>query len=649
MRLKALRAFTVPALLLALIAGCATRPPDEEPSAADEATRAAEARAGDLVAEDRPLAAARIYRDLIEEASPEQAQRWRLRIVEVLFDAGFPELGLEWQRELDARAVPAELATRKAIVDARAAIFQRQGVRALRLLPPIEAGMDDELRARILAVRADAYGVTGQPGRALAIRIDREDLLTDDGAIDANHEAIWTLLQGLPADRLRELGEREDSPVLNGWAELALAVQRARMGERPVPEVLAGWREDYSGHPADRRFVATLRDRVTAELTWPRRVALLLPLSGRLARAGEAIRDGLMAAYYDQPGYVERPRIEVYDTGSEGPGVTAAYERAVDDGARFVIGPLAKGAVAELAQRGSLETPILSLNYLPDDAEAPPDDLYQFGLLPEDEARQAADAAIQNEHYNALALAPAGNWGGRMIDGFRSHYEELGGVILETARYNSEASDYGRPIQALLNLDSSYARERRLQNTIGRDVRFEPRRRRDVEVIFMAAMPRQARLLEPQLEFHRAGDLPVYTTSHVFSGVPDPDSDWDLNGLFFTDIPWILDNLEDADPLYGSVIGHWPSARNRYPRLYALGIDAFAIVPHLGRLGESEQAVLNGRTGRLTLGANGRVHRQPRWATFIEGRPVPVNRPEANPDEEDGELGEDVRSRAGDS
>ncbi|MEF8833585.1 MAG: penicillin-binding protein activator, partial [Halofilum sp. (in: g-proteobacteria)] len=213
--------------------------------------------------------------------------------------------------------------------------------------------------------------------------------------------------------------------------------------------------------------------------------------------------------------------------------------------------------------------------------------------------------------------------------------------------YNSEASDYGRPIQALLNLDSSYARERQLQNTIGKDVRFEPRRRQDIEVIFMAAMPRQARLLEPQLEFHRAGDLPVYATSHVFSGVPDPDSDWDLNGLFFTEMPWILDNLDDPDPLYQAVTEHWPGSRGQYPRLYALGIDAFVVLPHLGRLGENGDAVLNGRTGRLTLDGQGRIHRQPRWATFIKGRPVPVNRPEATPEEE--EPGEDIRTRADDS
>ena len=630
MRFKALRAVTIPALLLALIAGCATRPPAEEPSAEEQATAQARAEAQDLIDAGEPLAAVRIYRDLAADAEPEQAQRLRLLIVEVLFDAGYPELALEWQRELDARAVPADLNTRKAIIDARAAIVQRQGVRALRLLPAIAPDMDDGLRARILAVRADAYGITGQPGRALSIRIEREELLADDEAIDANHEAIWSLLQGLPADRLRELAEQENAPVLNGWAELALAVQRARMGEKPVPAALDVWRDDYSDHPASARFAVNLRDRVTAEMSWPRQIALLVPLSGRLANAGHAIRDGLMAAYYDQPEYVQRPRIEVYDTGAD-----------------FVIGPLAKNAVAELAGRGSLETPVLSLNYLADDADGRPQDLYQFGLLPEDEARQAADAAIQNEHFNAVTLVPAGNWGGRMSDGFRSRYETLGGAVVESSRYNSEASDYGRPIQALLNLDSSYARERRLQNTIGRDVRFEPRRRQDIEVIFMAAMPRQARLLEPQLEFHRAGDLPVYATSHVFSGVPDPDSDWDLNGLFFTDLPWILDNLDDPDPLYRSVTEHWPGARGQYPRLYALGIDAFAVLPHLGRLGESDQAVLNGRTGRLTLDTDQRVRRQPRWGTFIKGRPVPVNRPEATPEEV--ELGEDVRTRAGDS
>jgi outer membrane PBP1 activator LpoA protein len=331
----------------------------------------------------------------------------------------------------------------------------------------------------------------------------------------------------------------------------------------------------------------------------------------------------------------------------QGVGPAAAYERAVAEDADFVIGPLAKSAVAAVAGLDSLEVPVLSLNYLPADAAAAPEGLYQFGLLPEDEARQAAEAAIQNGQRNAIALVPAGQWGGRMLEAFRERYQSLGGLLLEVSRYNSKASDYGRAIQRLLNLDSSYQRERLLQSRIGRDVRFEPRRRRDVDVIFMAAMPRQARLLEPQLEFHRAGDLPAYATSHVFAGSTDEEADWDLNGLYFTELPWILDNIEAPDGLYRQVVEYWPGARERHTRLYALGIDAFGLLPHLERLGRRDE-VFNGQTGRLRLDEHAQIRRELRWARFVEGKPVSVPRPGAQP-ARDVELGSDVRERAGDS
>ncbi|MDZ7749353.1 MAG: penicillin-binding protein activator [Halofilum sp. (in: g-proteobacteria)] len=603
-------------------------------------------RAQRLVDEGRPLAAVRIYRDLAAAADAAGRQRWHLRIVELLFDQGYPELALEWNRRIDDAAVPAELRDRRRVLDARAAVEQREGIGALRRLPALDPEMPRELRARLLAVRADAYALTGQPGRAVLARLQRAELLATAAAIDANHEAIWSLLQSVPVDRLERLSELDEAPIMRGWVELARAVRSARLGERPVPEALRDWRNRFPDHPAAARFVESLRERVIEQLTYPKKIALLLPLSGRLADPARAIRDGLLAAYYDQPGYIARPDIAVYDTGEDGLAPAAAYERAVAEGAAFVIGPLAKDAVARLAERDRLEVPVLSLNYLPDERPARARDFYQFGLLPEDEARQAAEAAVQNRRLNAVTLVPAGDWGARMLGAFRTRFDALGGVVLETSRYNSRATDYGRPIQALLNLDASYARARTLQSTIDRKVRFEPRRRQDVEVVFVAAMPKQARLIEPQLEFHRAAEIPAYATSHVFTGTPDPEADWDMNGLYFTEIPWILENLDSPSELYARIAERWPGLHERFPRLHALGMDAFALLPHLERLRVNPEAGLAGRTGRLTLDARRRVHRQLRWAVFIEGRPVPVPRPGAANPEDAEAVGADVRERA---
>lgn len=599
-------------------------------------------RAESLAEDGRPLAAVREFRDLADSADPADAQRWRLRAVELLFEHQYPELALEWHDQLDNEAVPLELRTRKQVVDAQAAVARRQGIRALRLLPETFPDMPGDLRARVLGTRADAYRLTGQPALALIARIERESLLAEDEAMARNHREIWAILETMPVARLELLAQIENAPVLRGWANLAQAVRGARLGRQRVSAAIGRWRDEFPEHPAGPTFAETLRERVASESAYPERVALLLPLSGPLADAGTAIRDGMFAAYYGQPAHVQRPEIEVYDTAGEPEGAARAYERAISDGAEFVVGPLAKGGVATVAENASRGVPVLSLNYLPDDEAEPPQSLYQFGLLPEDEARQAAEAAVQNGHLNALVLVPGGDWGERMATAFARRLDELGGVVLEQGRYDADTTDYGNAIQRLFDLDSSYARARRVRSTIGDSARFEPRRRQDVEVIFVAAMPRQARLVKPQLEFHRAGDLPVYATSHMFTGTPDPDSDWDMNGLYFTDTPWILENLEQPDELYRQVVEHWPGGHSQYPRLYALGIDAFSMLPHLDRMGRDTANTLSGRTGLLALDEHGRVYRQLHWAQMRRGVPVPVSRPGADDALEAEALTDDV-------
>jgi outer membrane PBP1 activator LpoA protein len=625
-------------VLLAALAGCAPITPSPVDQPAEQPEEAVE-RAQGLLAEGRPLAAVRVYRDLAEQAEPPAGQQWRLRAVEVLFEYEYPELALQWHEQLSSGPIPPELGQRKQIVDAQAAVARRQGIRALRLLSPLVADLDDATRARVLATRADAYQLTGQSVPALQARIERESLLSDDDSMERNHEEIWSILQSVPANRLERMAERQDAPELARWAELGQAVREARLGQQSVSEAIERWRERFSGHPAAQRFAGTLRDRIAAESLYPERIALLLPLSGSLADAGKAVRDGLLASYYAQPQHMPLPAIEVYDTRGQPDQAARVYQQAIAEGASFVIGPLSKEAVAAVADRASQhpDVPILSLNYLPgnegrqavDEPPQPPEPLYQFGLLPEDEARQAAEAAIQNGHYNALTLVPGSRWGERMAGAFAARFEELGGVVLERGQYNAEATDYGRAIQRLFNLDASYTRERQLQSAIGQSVRFEPRRRQDVEIVFVAAMPRQARLIKPQLEFHRAGGLPTYTSSHIFSGTPNPDADWDMNGLYFTDTPWILENLQSPNELYRRITEYWPDLHSRYPRLYALGIDAFSILPHLERLESNRANAMAGRTGLLTLDSRRRVHRQLHWAQMRKGVPVQISRPGA--------------------
>jgi outer membrane PBP1 activator LpoA protein len=189
--------------------------------------------------------------------------------------------------------------------------------------------------------------------------------------------------------------------------------------------------------------------------------------------------------------------------------------------------------------------------------------------------------------------------------------------MLEAQSYNSAEHDFSAPIQALLNVTESKQRYRALQRLLGSKLEFEPRRRQDAGFIFLAAKSQLARQLRPQLQFHHAADLPVYTTSHAYSGVPAPKMDLDLEGIRFLDIPWLLVSGEKNQDLKKQL----SKKLTAYGRLFAMGIDAYELLPHLARLEMDSEETLDGQTGILYLDRMKQVHRQLVWAQMKRGKP----------------------------
>jgi outer membrane PBP1 activator LpoA protein len=172
----------------------------------------------------------------------------------------------------------------------------------------------------------------------------------------------------------------------------------------------------------------------------------------------------------------------------------------------------------------------------------------------------------------------------------------------------------------LLNLSRSNQRYQRLAANIGVPLEFEPRRRQDIDVIFVATNPSNGRLLAPQLRFHYAGDLPTYATSEVF-GIADNARDADLDGILFPDSPWLLSPDVTSAELKATLASYWPQRVAQWPRLFAMGFDAYRLIPLLYNQSGGFTAV-PAMSGELSLDTNGRVHRRLPLAQFREGRPV---------------------------
>ena len=98
------------------------------------------------------------------------------------------------------------------------------------------------------------------------------------------------------------------------------------------------------------------------------------------------------------------------------------------EGADLVIGPLDKARVQRLQSQATLTVPVLALNY-GDERRTAPENFYQFGLAPEDEAIQVADQAWQEGYRRAMVLAPSTDWGRKVSDTFVRRWERQGGSI----------------------------------------------------------------------------------------------------------------------------------------------------------------------------------------------------------------------------
>jgi len=343
-----------------------------------------------------------------------------------------------------------------------------------------------------------------------------------------------------------------------------------------------------------------------------RHIALLLPVTGRAAAAAVSVRDGFMTAYYETPA-AERPRVRLYDTGTE--SVADALAQATQRGAEFIVGPLTREEVGAAAEFPAAHAPLLALNFLPGE-RPPPAEFYQYALSPEDEARQVARRILDDHHRRGVALVPAGDWGARVLAAFKQQLEAGGGELLAVGVIESGRTDYTAPITEVLRLNASTARFRRLEATLGTKLQFEPRRRNDVEFIFSPAPANTERLLRPQLRFHYAGDIPTYATSDAFE--PGVRANEDLDGLMFPDMPWMLGG-DLADAVRAAAREAWPSGGPQRGRLYAFGFDAYRLAQALKHRGVGRNVNINGLTGQLSLDEERRVHRELAWAQLHNG------------------------------
>lgn len=430
----------------------------------------------------------------------------------------------------------------------------------------------------------------------------------------------WSAVSALPRAELETRLKTAEAQAA-GWYALALDSASPATDAAMLAAKQADWRARYPAHPATA-LLADIASRAVAVNAQPKKIALLLPFDASLGVVANAIRDGFLTGWFTDGRGPARPQIQMYSTAQGSIG--EIYQRAVSEGAELVVGPLRKEHVDALARLPELPVGVLALNVIDaaEDGAPAPARLFQFGLTPESEANQVARHALARGN-RALVMAPASDWGKRVMSAYSKSWQKQGGTVLSEVTYHEDAADaYAWAVKRALGIDRSEARATALSRTLGIALRSSPRRRADIDAILLAAYPDNARQLLPQMRYFGADKVPLFATSQVYAGTIDANRDLDLDGLTFADMPWLF-GAADLDT-YNLIRRTWPSLMGSYARFYAFGIDAYRAVPYLARMRQQAGLRIPGVTGDLWMEPNGVMQRNMSWMKFVNGVPTPV-------------------------
>lgn len=579
-------------LLFLLLSACATQ------SVSTRGDNEQASRAESLARNGNLEAAAQQFLDLADQSGGSASAYYRLRAGECLRDNGDIEGAARAIEDIRRKRLGADEPLRLDLLEAEIALEHKDPHRAAALLTIAEDAIPANLRLRVLELRARADEANGDRFAAARTRamLDAE---LDGHDRDVNRTQIIETLGALDDKSLKDRAAslRPDDSLLP-WIEQTLRLRGQILPrEVPRPQRPVGTLMPDADNTLQREGFSAVRQ-----------VAILLPLSGPVAGVSQSILDGFFAAYFTDDN-ADRPLLRTYDTGKIPQDAIAAYQQAVADGAGFVVGPLQRESVGELF-RQSLPVRVLALNH-PDSGEIPTRGSAEFGLLPDAEGAQAAERMLGIGITRAAVIAASTDWAERAAMAFRAQFEARGGQIVGEARVQDGEFNYK---SALLQAASAIADTSNAEGT-GRTSPADAG-------VFISMRAQQARLLMPQLKL--AGiNAPVFATSHVNSGEISPSLDRDLDGVEFCDATWLFSTVPGR-PDRNRITQQLSSANGVGGRLFAFGMDAYALLPYMDWLLAHPDTYLDGASGQLAVDSFGRIHRVLTWARFVDGVAQPV-------------------------
>ncbi|MCM7512887.1 penicillin-binding protein activator [Enterobacter hormaechei] len=320
--------------------------------------------------------------------------------------------------------------------------------------------------------------------------------------------------------------------------------------------------------------------------------------------------------------------LKIYDTSAQ--PLDQVLAQVQQDGASIVVGPLLKNNV-ETLMKSNTTLNVLALNQ-PEQVQNRANICY-FALSPEDEARDAARHIHEQGKQAPLLLIPRSTLGDRVANAFAEEWQSLGGGVVLQQKFGS-ASELragvnggagialnGSPVSASLPQQQSV--------TIGgltipappTDAQISGGGK--VDSAYIVATPEEIAFIKPMIAMRNGSQsgATLYASSRSAQGTAGPDFRLEMEGLQYSEIPM----LAGSNPqLMQQALG---AVRNDYSlaRLYAMGVDAWALANHFTQMRQVPGFELNGNTGDLTANQDCVINRKLSWLKYQQGQIVPAS------------------------
>jgi outer membrane PBP1 activator LpoA protein len=513
-----------------------------------------------------------------------------------------------------------------------------------------------------------------RPVASLSAQLYAFELTNKNSQSQLQVQQLWLNFQRLSQWQLKLLA-LDKAPNSKGWLQLTSTANKFGANEEQLKYHLSMWQRKFKLHPAN--IIAKELTTTTLTPKTIENIAIILPLTGKQRTAGLAIQQGILASFSND----ETKKLHFLDSSTVNwYGLTNEFSTLNID---YVIGPLLKSNVDKYITHTSTETqsqndymldatsnlfdfdasnkatdtsmtntkqttnyitavdsdsaiegylqptrinkaiPTLLLN-IPANASLTEQHTV-FSMRPEDEASQAAATLSRQDYQHPIVLSQKNIVSKRIAQAFVKQWRRITGDNIEVVYYDTGAQMQAN-IKASLAVDKSKIRIKKLEGRLNQNIKTQTRNRRDIDMIYLVGTPEQTRLVKPYIEVNIspfAEIIPVFASSRSHGTKSDYSTNSDLQGLTFTEIPWLLRGKQNTE-LATLSQKLWPKRSDGLSRLFAMGYDSYHLIDKIPLMQQAPYLQHWGQTGVLKLDENSILTRSLLWGAYKSSKVVAI-------------------------